>query len=170
MNKIYFFGYGANRSKTRLNDILEKETAGGYGAVLENYVLAIQTLDQLPLEEQEAVKVVWGENFRAYTLKPGKGLVAGLIWELEEKDLNIIKQWESIGKWRELIEVKVETWDGRQIEAITEKAYDKAPIKKIVDGLDYINNLNTDGQKIMKYEDEYKIKEIAKIRDQMKSL
>lgn len=171
MSKIYFFGYGAYRIKERVAQILGHTPEGGYGAVLEGYVLGIQSLEQIPNQAQDILKKAWGDNFRCYTLKPGKGVIAGVIWEIDEKDLEIIKEWEFVGVWREFITAPVKLKDGRVItNAITEKAPDGVPIKEIVDGLNYEDNLNKEGMKDITADDEYKIKEISKIMKELEEI
>ena len=168
-NTILFFGYGANRSNERLKDIFGKELEGGYGTVLEGYVLAVQVLEQIPSQAKDILQKVWGQDFKSYTIKPGKGIVAGVVWELDNNQLEVLKEWEFIGIWRELIQVTVTTFDQKTLNVMTEKSPDESSITEIVDGLNYENNLNKQGKRIIEIE-EYKIKEILKIKEELKNL
>ncbi len=168
-NTILFFGYGANRSNERLKDIFGKELEGGYGTVLEGYVLAVQVLEQIPSQAKDILQKVWGQDFKSYTIKPGKGIVAGVVWELDNNQLEVLKEWEFIGIWRELIQVTVTTFDQKTLNVMTEKSPDESSITEIVDGLNYENNLNKQGKRTIEI-DEYKIKEILKIKEELKNL
>jgi hypothetical protein len=152
----YFFGYGVYRDKQRLADIIGKQPKGGYGALLSDFVLTVQKLSLIPEKARKIIQQVWGDNFKAYTLKKGQGLVAGVVWELDDKDIEKIKAWEHIDVWREIKEVTVVTHDKKTLTAITEKAHEDGPISEIVDGLYYDNNLNKHGKKPPE-NDEYKI-------------
>lgn len=167
---INYFGYGANRDRIRVKEILGKESKGGYGALLSGYTLGYQILDQIPEIPRKTLKEVWGENFKCYTLKKGKGFVAGVIWELDENDLEIIRKWEFVGLWKELIDVHVYTFDGEEISAVTEKVPDSAPVFGFSDGLNYENNINPEMESliIVKSEEESIKKEISKIRSQLR--
>lgn len=179
MDKYLFFGYGANRDKKRIEDILKAselegedlEVKGGEGARVDGLVLAIQDLTQIPEKVQEVLEKVWGDSFRAYTLKPGIGQVAGVIWELNERQFKALKDWEFDGVWREVIEREVIASDQRKIKVYTEKAFDNSPIKEIVDGLNYENNLNIEGMKVSEVEDdEYRIKALVDVRRELSTL
>lgn len=164
----YYFGYGILREPTIINEIL------GYapkyhGAILENYDLGYQILDQIPEKPRKILEKIWGIGFKAYTIKAGQGVVAGVIWELTEQDLELIKQWDFVGSWREVIKVKIKLFNENIIDAITTKVYDEQEIKKYVDSIIYENNLNPQGKKQL-YEDRDKIKEIDLIRKQIKIL
>ena len=156
-----FFGYGANRDKKRLEDIFkvsglegeDLEVRGGKGARVDGMVLAIQDLTQVPEQVREGLKRTWGEKFRAYTLKPGNGQVAGVIWELTKKQYDAMKAWEHDGEWREMVEVEIVTEDQKRIKVYTEKVFDDAAIREIVDGLNYESNLNKEGMKPQTQED-----------------
>jgi len=147
MAKVKFFGYGANRNKKRLQDIFGHEPDGGISAILSNSILAVQTLDQIPEEPRRILEKVWGEKFRSYTVKDGKGEVVGTIWEIDENDLRELERWEYIGDWRELKEVTVKTADGTEVRALTDRAPEGSLTKETVDGLNYEDNLNKNGMK-----------------------
>lgn len=177
MDKIFYFGYGANRDKKRIEDILtvsglkgdDLKIEGRYGARIDGFVLGIQALDQIPEEVRENLRKVWGDNFRCYTMKPGYGQIAGVIWEYTEAQFNAIKEWEYDGIWREIVEVEVITTDQKKLKTFTDRAKNDAPIKEIVDGLIYEDNLNKQGMRTEDEfsEDEYKIKEIQKVREEL---
>ena len=168
MAKVYFFGYGANRSRKRIKEILGKEPDGGYGAVINGYTLSYQVLDQVPENPRRILDKVWGENFKGYTLSQGGGKVAGVIWEIEEEDLKKIKQWEFVDEgWKELVRATANTSDGRSITVLTEKAVETLPRKEAVDGLHYEDNLNK-GEPYVSEDDEFRMKEMEKIKAELK--
>ena len=169
MASVLFFGYGANRSKERLQDILGKKIDPGYGAILQGYVLCVQKLNQIPEKSRKILEIVWGDDFRCYTLKRGKGVVAGIIWELSEVDFTVIKEWEQIGIWRKIISIDTLSFEGKTVGALTGTAPEDAPICDIVDGLNYQNNLNNEGKKISSAQ-EYKIDEIIRLREKIKKM
>lgn len=143
-----------------------KEIKARSGAVLENAYLAYQVLDQIPQPPRDILERVWGRNFKCYTARTGEGQIAGVVWELDEEDLKTLKEWEFIGEWRELVQVKVKASDGQELTAYTEKAPDTAPVKETVDGLNYEDNLNKEGR-LQKETDEDEWK-IAELREQIK--
>lgn len=181
MDKILFFGYGAYQDRERVEMALkvsgfegeDLKFKGGYGARLDGMLLAIQKLKQItPSDVQKVLERVWGENFLCYTLKPGNGQVAGVIWELTPKQFEVIKENEFIGTWREIVEAEAITTDQKHIKVLTEKAFDNAPISDIVDGLNYEANLNKDGRKTPdEYkDDEYRLNTLKKVREEILSL
>lgn len=134
---MLFFGYGAYRSRAKISQITGKTPEGGAGAILEGYQLAFQSLSQIPQPVQDNLRDIWGDEFKAYTLKKGNGIVSGIIWNINEEDFKIIKEWEYVGAWREIIEVEVKTSDGLTFKTFSERVFDSAPIAGIVDGLLY---------------------------------
>lgn len=167
MTEIIFFGYGALKDPYIIKEILGKEPKGGEGVVLNGFNLAIQALSQIPEKPREILKKVWGENFRAYTIVEGQGIVEGRNWLIDEEDLEKIKKWEFIDQngWRELINVSVTNSKGKIINAVTEKTLEKQKIVEVVDGLNYATSLNKEGKKYYSKEDE---NEIALMREEIK--
>ena len=161
---IKFFGYGANRNRKRLREILGHEPGGGDSAILNNAILTVQTLDQIPDEPRRILEKVWGEKFRSYTIKDGKGETVGTLWEIDENDLELLKKWEYIGDWREFQEVTVKTADGTEVKALTDRAPEGSLTKKVVDGLNYEDNLNKEGMKPTEdaENDEYRLKDLRR--------
>jgi hypothetical protein len=135
--KIIFFGYGANRNRQKISQIIGYDPGEGVGAVLENYILCIQLLIQVPEPIRKFLTQVYGPEFKSYTIRKGEGLVSGTIWELTEEDIGKIHQWEFIGSWREMVNIAVTTSRLTQIQAITEKAPDQQDYEEVVDGLLY---------------------------------
>lgn len=112
-----------------------------------------------------------GQKFRAYTLKPGSGQVTGILWALNEKQFEALKNWEFDKLWREIIEVEVVTTDLRKLKAYTEKALTNPEVIQIVDGLNYESNLNKEGMKPeAQKDDEYRIKELQLVREELASM
>lgn len=156
----YYFGYGILREQVFVNEIL------GYipkchGAILENFDLGYQILDQIPKLPRSFLLKIWGVGFKAYTVRSGKGIVDGVIWELTDQDIELIKQWEFVDSWREILNVKVKLFNGNMINAVTTKTYDEQEVEKYVDNIIYENNLNPQGKKQIN-EDKKAIKLIRK--------
>lgn len=171
MGKILFFGYGAYRSRNKVLRVLGKEPVGGRGAILEGYELAIEPLELVPDGPRKILEQVWGKSFRSYTLKKGKGLVAGRIWELDDDDMNLA-EWEFVGVWRELVQVEVTLSNKQTVKAIADKIINTDNLIEIVDGLNYEDNLNAEKKEGNSNEedDEYRINEIKKIRAELDKL
>lgn len=177
MNKALFFGYGANRDKKRIEEILKASgltgedlsVEGGYGARVDGMLLAIQNLEQIPDDARKTLSEVWGTNFRAYTLKLGNGQVSGVLWGLNEKQFEALKTWEHDGVWRKFIEIEIITTDQHKLKAFTDKALDDTHVVQFVDGLNYESNLNIEGMKptIEPESDEYRINEIQTLREKL---
>jgi len=177
MAKILFFGYGANRDKKRIEDILKASALigddlkvdGGFGARVDGMLLAIQNLQQVPEEAKKPLMEVWGSNFRAYTLKPGVGQVSGVLWGLNEQQFEALKTWEHDGVWRKFIEIEIITTDQHRLKAFTDKALDDTNVMQFVDGLNYESNLNIAGMKeaVGPENDEYRIKELQNLREKL---
>jgi len=168
MAKIAFFGYGANKDYYRLKEILGKDLKEGEGATIEGFNLAVQSLKNIPEEPRNILRKVWGDSFQAYTIRKGRGIVAGKVWMLEEEDLERIKQWEFVGKdgWRELVAVNITTAGGETITAITEKSRDQYEVDRFVDGINYEFNLNKEGKRgYFSEEDEYRV---AVLREELR--
>jgi hypothetical protein len=179
MEKILFFGYGANRDKKRIEDILrasgltgeDLKLEGGFGARVDEMVLAIQNLQQIPETVRETLLKVWGGSFRAYTIKPGVGQIAGVLWGLNQKQFEALKAWEHDGVWREFIEVEITTTDQHKLKAFTDKAINTDDVIQVVDGLNYETNLNLEGMKTPATEnDEYRIQEIQNVRQELSKI
>jgi hypothetical protein len=178
MDKTLFFGYGAYKDKKRIEVIFrisgftgdDLEIEGGFGARTDGYVLAIQNLQQIPEASRKSLMEVWGGNFRCYTIKPGIGQVAGVLWTLNEKQFQALKEWECDGVWREFVEVEVITTDQHKLTAFADKAINDNEVAQIVDGLNYESNLNLEGMKKRTNNDdsdEYRIQELQKVRTKL---
>lgn len=163
MDKKLFFGYGANRNRSKIRQIIGKDPGDGVGAILEGYTLHLQNLDQIPEPAQSDLKNIFG-NFKAYTIRPGKGFVAGIVWSFTDEELEKIKQWEYVGNWREIVEVTVKSEDYYTVKILTEKSIDTFPVSEKVDGIVY-NELDFKELEKGSKEDEYYTKsQLEKIR------
>jgi hypothetical protein len=170
-NKTYFFGYGAYRDAQKIGKILGHVPPSCTGAIVGGYSLFYQTLEQIPAPAGTILKNVWGSDFKAYTINPGAGIVAGVLWEIDQTDLNAIKEWEFTGTWREIISVKTQTFDGREVEAFTEKAINSDVNEGFYDGLNYPNNLNLEKNPVTDAElakaDIYRIERLRELRKEL---
>lgn len=174
MDTVLFFGYGTYRDREKIKRIIGKDPGEGEDAVLEGYDLLIQTLDQIPQTARKILEKAWGEKFRAYTIREGKGIVIGKIWKLDTTDIEKIKDWEFMNgseQWRELIAVTVKSKNGETFSVVTEKALDSQYTKETVNGLEYVDNLNMDLENMVywKKNDEYRMEEIARIRQEIRA-
>ncbi len=169
---VNYFGYGANRSKQRIAEIIGVMPEGGIGAILNDYQLGYQSLQKIPPSIRGIFEQVWGNNFKSYTLIPGKGMVAGVIWQMDENQFSLIKKWEYIDVWKEIVKVRVKRFDGIDVDAVTEKILGEAIEIKLTDGLYYKDNINLDKRRtVLEAEnDEFRIKKIAKILKELKAL
>ena len=147
MSQVMFFGYGGNRNRDKIKHVIKRDPGLGIGSIVEGYKLGTQNLNQIPSPASDLLRKIWGNQFMAYTLRKGSGIVSGILWEINDQELDLIKEWEFIGAWRELEKVKVKTSDGNEIDAITEKVSDIHPISSFVDGLNYTEFKLVDLQK-----------------------
>ncbi|MBI2021838.1 hypothetical protein HYS93_03095 [Candidatus Daviesbacteria bacterium] len=136
-DKILFFGYGANKARSKIAYIIGRDPGDHVGAIAEGFVLAVQHLNNIPAKPQSLLRTLYGNEFKAYTLKKGQGLVTGIIWEMTQVDLEKIKQWEFVGEWREIIEIEVESSGGKTTKVLTEKNMDQFKVDGVADGLLY---------------------------------
>jgi hypothetical protein len=137
MDKKLFFGYGANRSRSKITQIIGHDPGEGVGAILEGYALHNQKLDQIPDPAKAILTKLFGHSFQAYTIRPGEGIVGGIIWSFTQEDLKKIEEWEFVGVWREIVEVIVKSEDLYTVKVLTEKVFDKFSVSNKVDGLYY---------------------------------
>jgi len=166
---VYFFGYGAYRSKQCIEDVLGTTLADGRGAVVHEYALCYQILSQIPDPPRELLKKIWGDAFRCYTIRPfPKALVAGVVWELTPYQLHHMKEWEYDGIWKKIIQIPVTLCNGDTMNAWTDVILETIPIHEAVDGLYYKNNLNPQGKSI-KIEDEFRIQALLKARQELQT-
>lgn len=136
MDKCLFFGYGSNRNRSKIRQIIGRDPGDGVGAIVEGYSLYIQNLEQIPEPAQSDLKNTFGD-FRAFTMRAGRGIIAGIIWSITPEELEVIKQWEYVGIWREIVEITVKSEDFYAVKVLTEKSMDIYPISEKTDGIVY---------------------------------
>ena len=165
MAKVLFFGYGEYRNRSKLAQVIGHDPGEEVGAVLNGYILVYQSLKQIPENLRKFLQDVFGNDFKAYSIKKGNGLVSGVIWELEEKDLKTLKEWVFVGDWREMAEVVVTSSGGKEVTALTDKARDSQQFEKVIDGVDYEEFNNSRIPKIdYTKQEQYTQEQISKIR------
>ena len=156
MNKVNYFGYGANRDQkmiAAITGLSETELEGrGYPAILEGYSLALQRLDQvtdvvaegMPTSPRDVLAENWGEDFTSYVIVSNpEGKVAGTVWELTPEERERIRDWELVDLgWYEDYEAEITTPEGERISVIGEKLPDDQSIDHRVDGMNYETWLN----------------------------
>lgn len=168
MRTLQFFGYGPLKNRSFIKTIIGRDPGVGIPAIVEGFQLAYQTLEQIPKNVRSILEKVWGAGFRAYTLRSGSGIVAGVIWELTEAELIRIRQWDFIGSWRELADVSARTSSGESVAVISDMVSDTQPIKDTVDGMFYEENLNPEGTWIV--EEYFREEELDRVREQLKEM
>ncbi len=168
MDSISFFGYGANRNHEKIKQIIGRDPGNGLGAIVKGYQLCIQTLSQIPKGPREVLQKSWGNNFKSYTLKKGKGIVGGTVWDLTDKEFHLIKEWEFIGAWRELVTISVQTANENEVTVFSEKAPDILPISQVVDGLLYDEFEFTNLRDTQQKKEFYSKEQLEAIRNELK--
>ncbi len=150
-NKVLYFGYGANRDARMIAAILGKpaEQLVGRPAVLQDYQLGVQTLEQIPdtvmpnapepKSPRQILRNVWGEGFESYVIEYHPGCkVSGTVWELTPEERERVRDWELFDYgWYEDCEGKAISEDGSEIDVITEKTRNDQVLDREVDGMDY---------------------------------
>jgi hypothetical protein len=170
-NNIYFFGYGSYRDPQKLIKLLGKMPVLYSGSIIEGYKLSYQNLNQIPKQVSKILNSVWGQNFRSYTINQQGGIVSGIVWKITPNDLEIIKEWEFDGIWREFITINAKCANGETVIALTDKAINSSQNLGSYDGLNYPNNLNgiknitTDTEQQL--EDVYRIEKLKELRVQL---
>lgn len=165
MDIVYFFGYGSNRSKKKITELLGYTPKKFYGAIAVKYDLGYHILGDVKNHDvKKILQTVWGDDFASYSIRPGSGIVAGIVWEITKEDLDKIKKWEFVGSWREIIEISVYTYKGQKLSALTDVVPDSIPFYGVADGLFYKDVINLD-KKVTSSDDD----EIQKI-DTLRSL
>lgn len=150
-NKVLYFGYGANRDARMIAAITGKtvEQLVGHPAVLQDYQLGIQGLEQIPdtvppnspadISAREILRRGWGDGFESYVVeyRPGQK-VRGTIWELSPEDRERVRDWELLDYgWYEDCEGKAITAEGTEIDIVTERIRGDQKIGREVDGMNY---------------------------------
>lgn len=166
-----FFGYGANRARSKIAYIIGRDPGEHVGAIVEGYVLAVQHLTNVPEKPQSLLRELYGNEFKSYTLRKGEGLVLGMVWELSDEELGKIKEWEFVGIWREIVEIEVKSSGGKMVKILTEKVLDNLKVNEVADGLlysefDFIKNDEALNPMEKQY---YTNEQIKKIKNWLKS-
>lgn len=154
MEKVLYFGYGANRDPKMMGWITGNTELKGKPAVLKGYRLVVQRLDQIPDEildtapvsysARDMIVANWPDSFTSYTIKEDpEGEVHGTLWELTQQDRDLVRDWELIDfGWYKDRRVKVTTEDGQELEVQTEGIGDGQEYDREVDGTNYETWLN----------------------------
>ena len=152
-DKVLYFGYGANRDARMMKAITGADLKGK-PAVLRDFKLVVQKLDQLPdtilstapapVSPRAAVAANWLESFESYNIKENPdGKVTGTLWELTPQERELVRDWELVDfGWYEDKKVKIITQDGQEVEAQTEGLRAGQKYDREVDGMSYETWLN----------------------------
>lgn len=168
MDPVFFFGYGAYRNREKIRQVIGRNSQLEFGAILEGYQLCFQSITHIPQKPQEILRYLYGESFKAYTVQKGEGIVAGVVYKIEQEDLENIRKWEFVGLWREIIAVSVRTAGEKTIQVLTEKAMNDTVISETVDGLCYDEFQFT--QRKEKQKEFYTKEQLTYIRRQIQNL
>lgn len=146
---VKYFGYGANRDPRMIAAILGKtaDQLTGDKAVLKDFGLAIQKLDQIPatapegsdlmISPRDVIEEKWGTNFKTYTIFPKTGsYVLGTIWELTAEERERVRDWELVGDWYKDDSGIAQTNYGN-LPVVTESIGDGQAYESEVNGLEY---------------------------------
>src|SRR4030042_6376236 len=132
MEKVSYFGYGANRDLKMMEWITGNSNLKGKSAVLKGYALCVQRLDQIPntiastapapYSAREIVAANWQSTFSSYTIKEDpESEVHGTVWELSPQDRELVRDWELVDfGWYIDLTVKVITEAGQEVKVQTE--------------------------------------------------
>lgn len=154
MQKILYFGYGANSQREMMEAITGNRNLKGQPGILKGYALCVQKLSQVPdsvsptapvpVSPKKILKESWGDNFETYIIKPDKnGEVAGTIWELSRQERELVRDWELIDfGWCKDMEGKAVTKDGKEVDAQTEGFREGQEVAREADGKNYKPFLN----------------------------
>ena len=149
--KVLYFAYGANRDVRMIAAItgVPAEELVGHPAILQDYQLGIQGLEQIPdtvppnspadISVREILRNGWGDEFESYVIeyKPGQK-VLGTIWELTPEQRERVREWELLDYgWYEDCEGKAITADGDEIDVVTERIREDQVLGREVDGMNY---------------------------------
>lgn len=149
--KVLYFAYGANRDARMIAAItgVPAEELVGHPAVLQDYQLGIQGLEQIPdivlpdapapISPREMLRSGWGDGFESYVIEHRTGSkVSGTIWELTPEQRERVRDWELLDYgWYEDCEGKAITQNGDEIDVVTERIREDQVIGREVDGMNY---------------------------------
>lgn len=144
MNKILYFGYGANSQREMMEAITGNKSLVGQPAVLGGFKLCIQKMDQIPDSVRNILQENWGKDFETYIIKHGKETdeVAGTVWELTDQERELVRDWELIDVgWYKDIKGKALV-NGRGVDIQTEGFREGQEVDREVDGRNYPPFLN----------------------------
>jgi hypothetical protein len=122
----YFFGYGADQEQAMLRAIMGESPEYVGEAVLRDYELRIQNLEEVTAEEanpREILRRTWGDSFRSYVIVPRKGAqVHGAVFRITIKDRHKIDEWELVREgWYRRAFIKVQLQgSGKKLRAETQ--------------------------------------------------
>lgn len=147
MKKIFYFAYGANKTEEMMYWITGKSDFKGRPATLKGWIIGVQKLDQVPevivptaagpRPLRKHLQIEWGDKFETYAITPGEGKVRGTLWEMDQEERELVRNWERVGYWYKEVQVKVLTNDGQEVEAVTECLGDNQSFTRKVNGLNY---------------------------------
>jgi hypothetical protein len=140
IRRVYFFGYGAEREADAIHAITGRKPRVVGPAILKDYELRVQSLEEAHDRLRPIFKNAWGESFRSYVVVPeAGGTVKGTLYKVSLHDRHLIDEWEltELG-WCEKIFIRVTLESSLKVyDAETQRlgAGQKATI--VANGTDY---------------------------------
>lgn len=138
---ILYFGYGAMASAELMQALLGKVPRGTPASV-KHHKLCIQEWSEIPLLTRAHLLDSWTPgDFQAYAIRGKRGVsVSGIIWELEQKDMDAVAAWNFHSHWYEPYQVFADV-TGCQVLAYTDAVSNPNP-ERTANGLFYDPFLN----------------------------
>lgn len=155
MNKILYFGYGANSQREMMEAITGNKNLVGQPGILKGFKLCVQRMNQVPdsvfpsspapVSPRQIIRDNWLDSFETYVIKPGEDVdeVVGTIWELTSLERELVRDWELVdfGWYKDARGIAV-TQNGEEINIQTEGFREGQEIDREVDGKNYEPFLN----------------------------
>lgn len=155
MNKVLYFGYGANSQQEMMEAITGNKNLVGKPGILKGFKLCIQRRDQVPdtvfpnspvkISPRKILDGNWGKDFETYIIKLGEETdeVMGTVWELTTLERELVRDWELVDfGWYKDMKGKAEILTGKIIDIQTEGLREGQEVDREIDGKNYNLFLN----------------------------
>ena len=121
----YFFGFGADNQADMLKAVIGRAPIFSGRAILKNYQLCIQSLDDIPTKGDNPKKILenaWGSGFKSYTIRHHNGeQVHGSLFRITRLERRMLDLWELVDEgWQDSIKVRVVLDSGKEVIARTQ--------------------------------------------------
>ena len=165
-----YFGFGANRERDVISAITGNENLVGVQAILRDFSLAVQRLDQIPEGVQKILRGVWNEGFTSYVIIPKRGSqIDGIVWELTPKERELVKDFELIDLgWTEETTGEAIFENGMGVMVVTERVAGGQMLDHEVDGSNYPPYLNN-REDVLRIAEQSRLEYLARIETESRS-